>query len=144
MKVLFVCRQNVGRSQMAKAFYNSLTNSHDADAAGTQVSEPGQTLLERKAVSTSKNFFVLDVMNEMGIDMSSDRRSPLTKDALENYDLIVSMANESDAPEWLLSSPKYIHWDVADPRGQDYKNTAKVRDEIKARVKNLIDTNASI
>ncbi len=140
MKVLFVCRQNVGRSQMAKAFYNSITRSQDAESAGTHVSEQGQTLLERKAVSASKNFFVLDVMNDLGVDMSSYVRSPLSHDAIEKYDLVVSMVSEDGTPEWLRSSSKYIHWDVADPRGQDYENTVKVRDEIKTLVEKLIDT----
>ncbi|MEO5691430.1 MAG: low molecular weight phosphatase family protein [Candidatus Saccharimonadales bacterium] len=140
MKVLFVCRQNVGRSQMAKAFYNKLTKSHDAEAAGTHVSESGQTLLEQKYVSISKNFFVLDVMNDLGIDMSNNARTQLADDATEKYNLIVAMTNEDDTPAWLKKSPKYVHWDVADPRGQDYENTAKVRDRIKALVQNLINT----
>lgn len=50
------------------------------------------------------------------------------------------MAGEHDTPKWLRASPKYIYWDVADPRGQDYENTAKVRDQIKALVENLINT----
>ena len=126
MKVLFVCRQNVGRSQMAKAIYNSVTKTHDADAAGTHVLEPGQTLLERKAVSTSKNFFVLDVMKEIGIDISNYTRTPLSEELVNDYDVVVSMVDEDDTPQWLLKSPKYTHWDVKDPRGQDFATTAEV------------------
>jgi hypothetical protein len=91
---------------MAKAFYNQRTHSYDADAAGTHVAEVGQTLLERKATSSSKNFFVLDVMK--------------------------------DTPQWLLESPKYVYWDVKDPRGQNYETTAQVRDDIRRRVQQLI------
>lgn len=139
MKVLFVCRQNVGRSQMAKAFYNELTHSHDAGAAGTHVLEPGQTILERKATSTSKNFFVLDVMKDAGIDISNYTRQPLDRRDLSKFDVIVSMANKDDTPNWLLISPKYQYWDVKDPRGQDYAITAQVRDDIKSRVQSLIN-----
>lgn len=138
MKVLFVCRQNVGRSQMAKAFYNQLTHSHDAGAAGTHVVEAGQTLLERKTTSLSKNFFVLDVMKDVGIDMAQYKRTPLARDDLERYDLVVDMANREDAPQWLLESPKYVYWDVKDSRGQDYETTAKVRDDIRRRVELLL------
>lgn len=138
MKVLFVCRQNVGRSQMAKAFYNEMTHSRDAEAAGTHVHEPGQTIRERKAHSTSKNFFVLDVMKEIGIDMSEYLRQPLNKYDLSKFDAVISMADEQDAPSWLLESPNYRHWNVADPRGQNYAVTARVRDEIKRRVEALI------
>ncbi len=138
MKVLFVCRQNVGRSQMAKAFYNALTNTNNASSAGTHVDQAGQTLQERKATSSSKNFFVLDVMNELGIDMSRYVRTPLDEASAKKYDLIVNMTDVNDVPKWLLNSSQYVHWDVKDPRGQDYANTAKVRDQIKALVENLI------
>jgi protein-tyrosine-phosphatase len=139
MKILFVCKQNVGRSQMAKAFYNQITSSDDADAAGTTVNEAGQTLLERKATSTSKNFFVLDVMDERGIDMSNFTRMPIGRDVLSKYDRIISMALKEDTPTWLLESPKYTYWHVTDPRGQDLVRTREVRDEIEARVRSLMN-----
>jgi arsenate reductase len=138
MKILFVCRQNVGRSQMAKAFYNHLTHSHDADAAGTHVPDEGQTLLERKAASSSKNFFVLDVMKDSGIDMSEYKRRALTENDLQRYDRIISMAKREDTPQWLLKSAKYVQWEVKDPRGQNYAKTAEARDNIKQKVADLI------
>ncbi len=138
MKILFVCRQNVGRSQMAKAFYNSITHSNDAASAGTKVEEVGQTLRERKQTTQSKTFFVLDVMNDVGIDMADYTRAVLKKEDMAQYDRIISMVDKIDAPQWLLHSPKYEHWDVEDPRGQDYETTIKVRDKIKAKVLDLL------
>ena len=138
MKVLFVCHQNVGRSQMAKAFYNTLTGSHDADAAGTVVHEQGQTLQERKRTSSSKNFFVLDAMAEKGIDISQATREQLTREKLSNFNLVVSMESKKETPQWLLESPKYIFWDVPDPRGQELERTREIRDDIEARVTDLL------
>ena len=138
MKVLFVCHYNVGRSQMAKAFYNQFTNSKDAEAAGTDVKEQGQTLQERKNTSSSSNFFVIDVMKEIGIDISQSRRQQLTADMLDDYDRVISMAEEDESPSWLVNSPKYVHWDIKDPRGQSFEVTAKARDEIKARINELL------
>lgn len=137
MKVLFICHQNVGRSQMAKAFYNHLSKSSDAEAAGTSVDVPGQTIAERKRASDSKNFYVLDVMNEVGIDMSQATRIPLTEEMHRQYDIIVSMEKRENTPEWLLNSPKYVYWDVPDPRGQDLVRTRATRDDITQRVENL-------
>ncbi len=138
MKVLFVCRHNTGRSQIAKAFYNGLTHSSDADSAGTHVIEIGQTLEERRATIDAKNFFIFDVMNEAGHDISQYVRTPLIEDMIDRYDMVVSMASKEDTPEWLLQSDKYVYWDVSDPRGQDYATTVKVRDEIKHKVEELI------
>jgi arsenate reductase len=143
MKVLFVCHYNVGRSQMAKAFYNHLTGTYDADAAGTHVLEQGQTIAERKAASASKNFFVIDVMKDEGIDISHYLRRQIAQDDLQRYDVIIGMTKASELPQWLLGSSKYTHWEVEDPRGQDYKTTAKVRDLIKEQVRRLIKQNSS-
>jgi len=128
---------------MAKAFYNHLTNTHDADAAGTHVLEQGQTIAERKVTSSSKNFFVIDVMLDEGIDISHYSRRQIAEDDLRHYDVIISMANTSEAPRWLLRSSKYVHWDISDPRGQNYETTAKARDLIKEKVKELIKQNSS-
>lgn len=137
MKVLFVCHQNVGRSQMAKAFYNHFSHSNDAEAAGTLVDKPGQTIAQRKHTSRSKNFYVLDVMDEVGIDMSQATRMPLAERMLSQYDLIVSMENEDRSPDWLLHSSKYMYWDVPDPRGKDLPDTRVTRDDIRKRVEVL-------
>ena len=139
MKVLFVCHYNVGRSQMAKAIFNQLTNSSDADAAGTDVKEVGQNLEERKNTTTSHNFFVLDVMNEIGIDMSQATRNQLTKDMIDKYDYVISMAKKEHSPDWLTNAPNLIYWDIKDPKGQNFEITTKARDEIKAKVLELID-----
>ena len=37
MKVLFICKGNWYRSQIAEAIYNQLTHSHDASSVGTFV-----------------------------------------------------------------------------------------------------------
>jgi len=139
MKVLFICHYNVGRSQMAKAFYNQFINSNDAEAAGTDVKEQGQTLQERKNTSSSSHFFVIDVMKEIGIDISQARRLQLTAGMLDEYDSVISMAERSESPSWLLNSPKYVYWDIKDPRGQSFEITAKARDEIKAKVNELLN-----
>jgi protein-tyrosine-phosphatase len=123
---------------MAKAFYNRITNSHDAEAAGTNVKEPDQTLQERKDTGSSHNFFVLDVMQEKGIDLSQAKRLQLTEAMLAHYDLVVSMARKDESPSWLLTSPRYIYWDIKDPRGQNLVVTAKVRDQIEIKVNALL------
>lgn len=83
MKVLFVCRGNVARSQMAEAIYNKLTNSHDAHSAGTQVVNPGETLGERKK-RIGKSYAV-DVMHDVGLSPNNKKQTQLTKDILEKW-----------------------------------------------------------
>jgi len=80
-------------------------------------------------------------MEDVGLDISKAVRRQLTRDSLNQYDVVVSMAEEEVAPKWLLESPNYIYWDIKDPRGKNFEITAKTRDEIKTRVIELINHN---
>lgn len=135
MKVLFVCWANVGRSQMAAALYNHITNSNDADSAGTEVDTPGETLLERQ--QRRGGTASIDVMADKGFDVSSSQRTQLTPEMLDKYDLIVSMAQKEHTPSWLSAHPKYHFWDVEDPGGKDYNATLIACNDIEPRVKEL-------
>lgn len=137
MKVLFVCAQNVGRSQMAAAFYNQMTGSCDADSAGTNVDQPGQTLLER-AGGTGAADKLLIAMDEAGIDMRSKVRTPITEDMLYRYDLIINMAEREKTPEFLENHPKCTRWEIEDPRTKDQEGLRQTRDLIRAKVNELI------
>lgn len=108
MKILFVCRGNVGRSQMATAFYNSFTRSDLADSAGTHVEKPGQISRERKLERSGKSF-VVDVMNEVGIDLGANICTQLTPEMLANYDKVISMAGKRYSPTWLANAPNYTY-----------------------------------
>ena len=110
MKILFVCWANVGRSQMAKAFYNHLTKTLDADAAGTEVEMPGEKLEDRRKRRGGTH--VLDAMKEEGIDISEYIQVQLLEEMLDKYDRIISMADRQYTPEWLHNHPKYEYWDV--------------------------------
>jgi protein-tyrosine-phosphatase len=137
MKILFVCRANVVRSQMAAAWYNQLTGTKDADSAGTHVDEPGQTLGERRAKHPGASYAV-DVMSDKHIDMSGSGRTQVTPEMLKQYDKVINMAAPQYTPEWLSRAPNYVFWDVLDPMGHSYEKTSEVRDIIQKKVEQLI------
>lgn len=137
MKVLFVCTQNVGRSQMAAELYNKLTKTSDAASAGTAVGEPGQTLRERAAMSEGAQN-VLTVLDEESIDIRDNIRTQLTEDMLNSYDPIIVMAERNTWPSYLEESDKTIYWDIADPRFKGLSSTRATRDEIKQKIISLI------
>ncbi len=137
MKVLFVCRGNVGRSQMGAAIYNKLTTTSNADSAGTRVDKPGQTLLERKLDIPGASF-VVDVMNNAGIDISNEKTKQLTTDIASNYDIIINMAGKKYTPKWLSDLPNYTYWKVRDPMGRNYQVTENAMRRIRIKVKDLL------
>jgi protein-tyrosine-phosphatase len=136
MKVLFVCWQNVSRSQMAAAYYNYFTGTHAADSAGTQVEHPGETLQERR--KRVGGTVAVELMAQEGIDIASSPKTQLTPEMLNNYDYILAMASPDVTPAWLSSHPHYVYWPVADPGAVDLRQAAKALHDIKTKVQQFV------
>lgn len=132
-----MCRGNVGRSQIAEAIYNNITNSKDSNSAGTRVEVPNQKILEWK-ISHPEASFVIDVMKEISLDISKNQTIQLNKDGITKYDLIKNMAGKKYTPKWLEGSPNYIYWKVRDPMGTNHEVIKRTRDKIKCKVEELI------
>ncbi|TMC29977.1 MAG: arsenate reductase ArsC [Chloroflexi bacterium] len=122
-RVLFVCHHNAGRSQMSQAFFEQLVNGrHQSQSAGTRPAERVHPV-------------VVDVMQEVGIDVSGRRPQKLT-DALTLWaDVVVTMGCGDECP--YLPGKTYIDWDLLDPAGQPLPQVRIIRDEIRTRVKRL-------
>lgn len=139
MNVLFVCRGNVARSQMAEALLKKQGGDlFKVSSAGTKLSGPEQSLGELGPQLNE----VLSVMREVGIDLSGQIRRQLTEEMAEAADKIVLVVDEQDPiPDWLVSNPKVVYWDVLDPKGKDLECTRAVRDQIALLVDQFIREN---
>lgn len=131
-KVLFVCRSNVARSQMAKELYN-LRNHGGADAMGIRVDEPGQKLKEIAITP-----YIFDVMDEVGINMRNNERIKLDLNKLQGYQKIIVMLDDtSQVPEYLQRDPRVEFWDIEDHKYMELDDTRKVRDLLQAKINTL-------
>lgn len=137
MKILFVCKGNNCRSQIAEAIYNRLTNSTDASSAGTRVEGAGDTLAEFNKRPGVKSFTV-DVMKDAGFNLEDKKQKQLTRNMLEKYDLVVSMAAKQFTPAWLSSAPNYVYWKIPDPKGRSYGVTKHAKDAVEQKIQELI------
>lgn len=131
MKVLFVCRANSGRSQMAMELYNKLYPG-EAESAGTHVDEPGQKIQDRPTASSA-----LQAMAQIGIDMSSNTRRQLTPDMLPLYDLVVVLAETKAIPSYLNTWPAAEMWHIEDTRRNGLERAGIIRDNLEKRIENL-------
>ena len=124
-KILFACRENACRSQMAAAFARHMAgNALDVACAGTQPAEAPNPLMQ-------------EVMAEIGLDMAF--RPPRALDealARETPHMIVTMGCGEECP--FIPGVEVIDWELPDPSGQDTDFMRRVRDEIQARVEALI------
>ena len=133
MKVLFVCRANVGRSQAAMEFYNQLVPGYGA-SAGTIVDKSGEKLKERFGAE-----HIITVMKEHGSDMSENIRTQITQKMLNDYDKVIVMAEPNTVPNWLSDNPKVITWTIEDAKDKPLEKTREIALEIKLRVRELAD-----
>jgi arsenate reductase len=125
--VLFACVHNAGRSQMAAAFFNALADPTKAHAisAGTQ---PGAHVHPE----------VVEAMREVGIDLSGVQPTLLTDALARGADLLVTMGCGEACP--FVPGLRREDWDLPDPKGQPIDRVRAIRDEIRARVRELIAT----
>ena len=129
-KILFVCYGNVGRSQMAEAFYNHLTKSKDAFSAGTDPKTP------KKYPKIPEEIY--KIMLEEGIDISSQKVKLINKKFINEARKIFIMCKKELCPNYLINSNKTTYWKITDPYKMNLYDRTKIRDEIKAKVKSII------
>ena len=124
-KVIFACVHGAGRSQMAAAFFNALADPSKARAfaAGTQ---PADRVHPEVVAS----------MADAGIDISSARPRLLTPDLAAGAAMLVTMGCGEQCP--VVPGAVRQDWPLRDPKGLPKEDVAKVRDEIRARVEELI------
>jgi len=119
-RVLFVCVQNAGRSQMSAAlFEHSAGERHEARSAGTHPAE-------------HVNPVVVEAMNELGIDISARVPQRLERDQAEWADIVVTMGCGDECP--YIPGKRYLDWELRDPKGLSLAEIRTIRDEIAARV----------
>lgn len=137
MKILFVCRGNIGRSQMAKEFFNHLSlDGSVADACGTRVGEfEGQLIKDIQNDSVDDD---IRSMREVGLDLANNPRKNITIELVDQADKVIVMAEKDTWPDYLLDNPKVLYWQVENPKGQTYEKTCEIRDIVKGLVMQIV------
>lgn len=136
MKVLFVCQANVGRSQMAEAFYNFHSQSNDATSAGVEDF--------RKKYQHTPTREIIEAMLEKGIDISHQRIDFLTPGMLTSTDQVIVLCSKDLCPEFLLENEKVVFQEIEDPHQKNEKTIQRIRDQIEELVLELITKNKNI
>ena len=123
---LFACVHNAGRSQMSAAFFNRIVDPSDARGLSAG-SEPGLRVHPE----------VVSAMNEVGIDLSEVKPQFLTPAMAEEVDYLVTMGCGPVCP--VIPQVRREDWPLEDPKGKDAARVRRIRDDIQARIEDLID-----
>jgi arsenate reductase (thioredoxin) len=124
--VLFACVHNAGRSQMAAAWFNQLADPVKARAlsAGTR---PG----------TQVHPEVVAAMREVGIDLSGAPTTRLTLEVAQQAHVLVTMGCGDECP--FVPGAERDDWPLDDPKGKPIEVVRTIRDEVRDRVRAMID-----
>lgn len=125
-KLLFVCVENAGRSQMAEAFAKDYGKGKvEALSAGTMP-------------ANEVNPVVVQVMREKGIDVSKNKPKLVNTQMVQEVDIVIVMGCD---PKGFCPAPlleKVVEWKIEDPKEKPIEKVREIRDEIERRVKKLI------
>jgi len=119
-RVLFVCVQNAGRSQLAQALYEA--HGGEARSAGSRPAEEVHPV-------------VVEALEEIGIDISERKPKGLTREDMEWADLVVTMGCGDECP--YIPGKQYLDWNLADPAGLCLEDVRELRTNIERLVTEL-------
>lgn len=127
-RVMFVCKQNSARSQMAEGFARAIAaDKLSVTSSGLQASRINPDAIQ--------------AMSEVGIDISDQTSKALSDFNPEDYDMVISLCGCGvNLPEKWLTREGFEDWELDDPAGQSMDTFRRVRDEIKQRVETLLQS----
>lgn len=124
--VLFVCIHNAGRSQMAAGYLRHF--------AGAQV----EVRSAGSAPAEQINPTAVAAMLEENIDIRAEQPKVLTTEAVKTSDVVITMGCGDTCP--IFPGKRYEDWELADPAGQGIDAVRPIRDDIKGRILNLLES----
>ena len=125
--VLFACIHNAGRSQMAAAWFNAFANREKVEgiSAGT-------------APGTRVHPEVVQAMREVGIELEGAQPRKLTDELAAQASVLITMGCGEACP--YVPGLRRLDWPLEDPKGKPVERVREIRDEVKARVLKLLET----
>ena len=114
-KVLFVCKQNAGRSQISEALFGlAARGRHEGRSAGT-------------APAVAVHPEVVTAMCELGVDLADRIPRELDRADAEWADVVVTMGCGDACP--YIPGTRYVDWQLSDPAGRSVDEVRAIRDE---------------
>ena len=126
-KILFVCVENAGRSQIAEGFFRKYApDGYESISAGTK---PVNNL----------NPIAVKVMKEIGIDISRQKSKLVSNEMINNSEEVVNMGcmDKESCPALFVED--IADWRIEDPKGKSIEHVREIRDTIEKKIKELVE-----
>lgn len=129
MKIAFLCTGNSARSQIAEGFAKHFAKLYHKDIEVVSAGTEPTGYVHKLAVK---------VMEEVGIDISSQHSKSLGKIHISEMDLVITLCDGARKSCPRLEGTRHEHWAIPDPAGRGLYGFRWVRDELRDRVDKLI------
>jgi protein-tyrosine-phosphatase len=139
MKVLFICYANVGRSQVAHAYFEKLSK-HDCESAGIAVNEriAAMKLGSRKLKDNPNQSSLRYIRRELGKEIGEKEKQQLVPEMINTADVVIDIAEKERWPGYLKECDKLLFWDIQDPVDMTDESAEEVYREVQRRVEQLV------
>ncbi len=137
MKVLFVCKANVGRSQVAQVRFEQLSK-HESYCAGIGVAESVAQRPSSKLKDIRNLRPVEYIKTRLGVDHSERDRLQLTPEMIDDMDLAIIIHDKAEWPDSLKEGANVVFWDIPDTPGLDDESAGKLWNQVQLRVEELV------
>jgi protein-tyrosine-phosphatase len=139
MKVLFICYANVGRSQVAHAYFEKLSK-HDCESAGIAVNEriAAMKLGSRKLKDNPNQSSLRYIRRELGREIGEKEKQQLVPEMINTADIVIVIAEKERWPGYLKECDKLLFWDIQDPVDMTDESAEEVYREVQRRVEQLV------
>ena len=135
MKVLFICNANIGRSQVAHAYFKTLSKHHST-SAGIAVDE--MKLASKKLKDSPNQRSVQYIKKKFGVDIGEKEKQQLVPEMLVTADLAIVIAEKERWPGYLKEGGKVLFWDIQDPVTMADNFAVDVYRQVQRRVEQLV------
>lgn len=130
MNVLFLCKDNEIKSQIAEALFNSISLKHKSQSAGIETNYKGTI--------GKKNKVFVEAMKKFGLDISNQKIKKITKKIVKGKDIIVLMDGKGNIPEYIYDCNRIIAWSIKDVNGRDIQTYIENIESIEKKIEELI------
>ena len=132
--VLFLCVHNSFRSQIAEAYFNKFSRERNLNWQAESAGFLGAEKVNERAIV---------LMKEEGIDISNEKPKLMTEKMLSQADKIIVVCKECEELGLCLNLPQHKdidYWRFENPAQLELDKAREIRDLIKEKILNLIET----
>lgn len=131
LKILFICKNDASKSQIAKSYYDSFSCS----TSNSLIARIGDVSLLKSQTLEPE---ILQIMNEEKIKLIVGEIESVTEEMVKKFDRMVIFCKKEDCPGFLLKHPSIYFWEIEDIHGVSIEKLHSIKNEIKLKVFDLL------